>query len=343
MNKQVNLILILLISVFSYAQNTDGYTILFQGEEPLKIKLKYSNKEMNKKTNDSTFIETKLSYEDNGVWRDVDVRLRARGNFRRNTCYWPPVRVKIKKSAAKGTVFQGNKSLKLVLPCMREPDNNDNIMKEYMAYKLYEQISPFHFNVRRVDIDFTEIYGRKGKERKMVQIKGFLIEDDDVVAKRFDEGKVVDRFIHPLAMDAETSVQNAFFNFLIGNTDISVAYQHNAKLLYIGKRLIPLSYDFDMTGFVNPSYATVNETLGIKSVRDRKYRGFKRDGSVIESVRQLYISKKASLVSIVESHASQFDNKREYKETLSFLNSFYEVIEDDKEFKSEIIDAARTK
>ena len=54
MNKQVNLILILLISVFSYAQNTDGYTILFQGEEPLKIKLKYSNKEMNKKTNDST-------------------------------------------------------------------------------------------------------------------------------------------------------------------------------------------------------------------------------------------------------------------------------------------------
>tara|TARA_B100001769_G_scaffold68078_1_gene50724 strand:- start:746 stop:1765 length:1020 start_codon:yes stop_codon:yes gene_type:complete len=339
MNKQVNLILILLISVFSYAQNTDGYTLLFQDEEPLKIKLKYSNKEMNKKTNDSTFIETQLSYEQDGVWKDIDVRLRARGNFRRNTCYWPPVRVKIKKSAAKETIFEGNKSLKLVLPCMMEPDRNDNIMKEYMAYKLYEQISPYHFNARRVDIDFTEIKGRKEKSH---QIKGFLIEDDDIVADRF-EGKVVDRFIHPLAMDAETSVQNAFFNFLIGNTDISVAYQHNAKLLYIGKRLIPLSYDFDMTGFVNPSYATVNETLGIKSVRDRKYRGFKRDGSIIETVRQLYISKKADLLSIVESHASQFDNEREYKETFKFLNSFYDIIEDDKEYNSQIVAAARTK
>ena len=339
MNKQVNLILILLISVFSYAQNTDGYTLLFQDEEPLKIKLKYSNKEMNKKTNDSTFIETQLSYEQDGVWKDIDVRLRARGNFRRNTCYWPPVRVKIKKSAAKETIFEGNKSLKLVLPCMMEPDRNDNIMKEYMAYKLYEQISPYHFNARRVDIDFTEIKGRKEKSH---QIKGFLIEDDDIVADRF-EGKVVDRFIHPLAMDAETSVQNAFFNFLIGNTDISVAYQHNAKLLYIGKRLIPLSYDFDMTGFVNPSYATVNETLGIKSVRDRKYRGFKRDGSIIETVRQLYISKKADLLSIVESHASQFDNQREYKETFKFLNSFYDIIEDDKEYNSQIVAAARTK
>ena len=339
MNKQVNLILILLISVFSYAQNTDGYTLLFKDEEPLKIKLKYSNKEMNKKTNDSTFIETQLSYEQDGVWKDIDVRLRARGNFRRNTCYWPPVRVKIKKSAAKETIFEGNKSLKLVLPCMMEPDRNDNIMKEYMAYKLYEQISPYHFNARRVDIDFTEIKGRKEKSH---QIKGFLIEDDDIVADRF-EGKVVDRFIHPLAMDAETSVQNAFFNFLIGNTDISVAYQHNAKLLYIGKRLIPLSYDFDMTGFVNPSYATVNETLGIKSVRDRKYRGFKRDGSIIETVRQLYISKKADLLSIVESHASQFDNQREYKETFKFLNSFYDIIEDDKEYNSQIVAAARTK
>jgi len=339
MNKQVNLLLLLFISLFSYAQNADGYTLLFQNEEPLKIKLKYSNKEMNKKTNDSTFIETQISYEEEGVWKDVDVRLRGRGNFRRNTCYWPPVRVKIKKSAAEGTIFQGNKSLKLVLPCLTESDKNDNIMKEYMAYKLYEQISPYHFNARRVDIDFTEIRGRKEKKH---QLKGFLIEDDDIVADRF-EGKVVDRFIHPLAMDAETSVQNAFFNFLIGNTDISVAYQHNAKLLYIGKRLIPLSYDFDMTGFVNPSYATVNETLGIKSVRDRKYRGFKRDGSIIVTVRQLYISKKADLMSILESHASQFDNEREYKETYKFLNSFYELLEDDKEFKSQIVDAARTK
>lgn len=339
MNKQLNLLLFLFLGLILNAQDDSNLSALFQTEEPLKIKLNYSNKVMNKKTNDSTFIETQMSYDEAGTWKKIDVRLRARGNFRRNECYFPPIKMKIKKAARKGTLFEGNKNLKLVLPCKQESDKNDNILKEYMAYKLYEQISPYHFNVRRVDIEFTEI---RGKKEKMHQLKGFLIEDDKVIAKRF-EGRVVDRFIHPLAMDATVSVQNAIFNFMLGNTDISVAYQHNAKLLYIEKKLIPLSYDFDMSGFVNPSYATVNETLGISSVRDRKYRGFKRDTSIMQDTRKLYISKKDDLISIVESHKSQFDSEKEYKETIEFLNDFYEIMEDDKSFQKEILDAMRTK
>jgi len=339
MNKQLNLLLFLFLGLILNAQDDSNLSALFQIEEPLKIKLNYSNKVMNKKTNDSTFIETQMSYDEAGTWKKIDVRLRARGNFRRNECYFPPIKMKIKKAARKGTLFEGNKNLKLVLPCKQESDKNDNILKEYMAYKLYEQISPYHFNVRRVDIEFTEI---RGKKEKMHQLKGFLIEDDKVIAKRF-EGRVVDRFIHPLAMDATVSVQNAIFNFMLGNTDISVAYQHNAKLLYIEKKLIPLSYDFDMSGFVNPSYATVNETLGISSVRDRKYRGFKRDTSIMQDTRELYISKKDDLISIVESHKSQFDSEKEYKETIGFLIEFYEIMEDDKSFQKEILDAMRTK
>tara|TARA_A100001011_G_scaffold264450_1_gene273124 strand:+ start:713 stop:1732 length:1020 start_codon:yes stop_codon:yes gene_type:complete len=339
MNKQLNLLLFLFLGLILNAQDDSNLSALFQTEEPLKIKLNYSNKVMNKKTNDSTFIETQMSYDEAGTWKKIDVRLRARGNFRRNECYFPPIKMKIKKAARKGTLFEGNKNLKLVLPCKQESDKNDNILKEYMAYKLYEQISPYHFNVRRVDIEFTEI---RGKKEKMHQLKGFLIEDDKVIAKRF-EGRVVDRFIHPLAMDATVSVQNAIFNFMLGNTDISVAYQHNAKLLYIEKKLIPLSYDFDMSGFVNPSYATVNETLGISSVRDRKYRGFKRDTSIMQDTRELYISKKDDLISIVESHKSQFDSEKEYKETIGFLSEFYEIMEDDKSFQKEILDAMRTK
>ena len=339
MNKQLNLLLLLFLGLFLNAQDDNNLSALFQNEEPLKIKLNYSNKVMNKKTNDSTYIETQMSYDEAGTWKNIDVRLRARGNFRRNTCYFPPIKMKIKKIARKGTLFEGNKNLKLVLPCKLESDKNDNILKEYMAYKLYEQISPYHFNVRRVDIEFSEI---RGKKEKVHQLKGFLIEDDKVIAKRF-EGRVVDRFIHPLAMDATVSVQNAIFNFMLGNTDISVAYQHNAKLLYIDKKLIPLSYDFDMSGFVNPSYATVNETLGINSVRDRKYRGFKRDTSIMQETRELYISKKDNLTSIVESHKSQFDNEKEYNETIGFLNEFYEIMEDDKSFQKEILDAMRTK
>ena len=63
-------------------------------------------------------------------------------------------------------------------------------------------------------------------------IQGNLIEDDKKFAQ-LHNGKVFERFIPPLAMDADASVRNAMFQYMIGNTDFSTAYQHNNKLLYI--------------------------------------------------------------------------------------------------------------
>jgi len=89
-----------------------------------------------------------------------------------------------------------------VLPCKIESEKNDNVLQEFIAYKIYEHISPFHFKTRRVNIEFTE---PKGKKTKEFQLQGFLIEDDKRVAKRH-EGKVMERFIHPMAMQHLTSV-----------------------------------------------------------------------------------------------------------------------------------------
>ena len=88
------------------------------------------------------------------------------------------------KDQRAGTLFDGNKSLKLVLPCKIESENNDNILQEFIAYKIYENISPYHFKTRRVNVDFNEIRGKKTK----FSIKRFLIEDVKLVAKRH-EGK----------------------------------------------------------------------------------------------------------------------------------------------------------
>ena len=135
----------------------------------------------------------------------------------------------IKKDQYKETIFDGNKTMKLVLPCKIESENNDNIIQEFIAYKIYEQISPYHFKTRRVNIDFTEPKGKK--KVKTFKLKGFLIEDDKRVSQRH-ESRVFERFVHPMAMDHLTSVHNAFFQYLLGNTDFSVAYQHNGKLMY---------------------------------------------------------------------------------------------------------------
>ena len=339
MNKQAICAIILLITGVIFGQNELKSDKLYKDQTPLEIKLGYSNNDLNRNTNDSTFIITSMAYLNEGKWTEIEVNLRARGNFRRNECYFPPVKMKIKKKQYEGTLFDGNKSMKLVLPCKIESEKNDNVLQEFIAYKIYEHISPFHFKTRRVNIEFTE---PKGKKTKEFQLKGFLIEDDKRVAKRH-EGKVMERFIHPMAMQHLTSVQNAFFQFLLGNTDFSVAYQHNGKLLYVDKEIIPLPYDFDMTGWVNPSYATVNTTLGINSVQDRKYRGFKREQQYFDKVRADFLAKKSELIEMVSSFESDFSDPKEYQNMFDFMGSFYEVLEDDKKFEKVIVAEARTK
>ena len=321
------------------AQIEQKSDLLFENQDPLKIKLSYSNKEIRLKTDDTTYIKTNMSFWHENKWNDLEVSLRARGNFRRSKCYFPPIKMKIKKSKAEGSLFEGNKNLKLVVPCLLQEEKNDNIVQEFIAYKLYEKISPYHFQTRMVDIEFSEI---KRNKKIVHKLKGFLIEDDKRVADRF-EGKSFERYIHPKAMDDMTSIKNSMFQFMIGNTDFSVAYQHNGKLLYIDKTIYPLPYDFDLCGLVDASYSIVNATLGINTVKDRKYRGFKRDESMVQEVRDQLLSKKAQFFQIIDNQKSRFELTSEFESTKSFLSGFFEILEDDSDFDKKVINNMRTK
>ena len=154
---------IFLLSFSVSAQKALKSDALFSDQTPVEIKLGYSNKAMNKDTNDSTFIDTTMEFLHEGKWSSINVNLRARGNFRRNECYFPPIKMKIKKDQYQGTIFDGNKTMKLVLPCKNEKDKNDNIIKEFIAYKIYEIISPYYFKTRRLEIEFND-QGKKNKK-----------------------------------------------------------------------------------------------------------------------------------------------------------------------------------
>ena len=319
-------------------------TPLFSREEPLSIKLRYSNKELRRDTNDSTYLESVLEYADaDQEWKALDVKIRARGNFRRENCYFPPVKFKIKKKKAKGTVFEGNKELKLVIPC-RLKNSQDYVLKEYLAYKLYEVITPFHFKTRPVSMQLTEI---KGKKEKSHTLMGFFIEDIDRVAERHG-AKKLKRSVHPLQQDNICSVQNDFFQYMIGNTDFSVAYQHNEKLIFLaGRKAIPIPYDFDMSGLVDANYAVVsqiqNQSLNITKVTERLYRGFKRNEDVYEFIRQDFLGKKNQMLDIVDSFENKFKDPDHFKRARKFIEDFFVVLYNEEKFQREILAAARVK
>lgn len=355
MNTQVKhfVILILLFitcAVFSQqidvAETENMEVDLFDREEIVPIRLAYSIKEIRTKTNDSTYINTELHYRlENGEWRSLEVKLRARGNNRRATCFFTPIKVRISKAERKGTPFEAHKKLKLVLPCLIQSEKNDKLLKEYLAYKLYEEVASHYYKTRLLDIDFTDV---KGKKNKSYQLKGFFQEDIDKVAERAGGQELKDRKVHPMQQDDHASIQNDMLQFMIGNTDFSNAYQHNAKLVFTAeKKTVPIPYDFDLSGLVNASYAVVsevgNQTLPITHVTERLYRGYKRNSEVLEQVRQEYLEKKDKMMYEVDILKAQFESIHEYDIARKYLSEFFGILSDQSKFRSEIQDKARVK
>ena len=315
---------------------------LFNIQTPLDIGISMSIKEVKQTKEDSTYISHKLYYKtDSGINDSMKIDLKSRGNFRLRECYFPPLWIKIKKDQTKGTLFEGNKKLKLVLPCHTQADNNDLILKEYLCYKLYEEISPYSFKTRLVNIDLTE---QRGKKEKKFQLKGILIEDVDKIAKRMNCKTAEVEQIHPAALQDTSASLFDMFQFMISNTDWSKSFQHNSKLIYLHSRYIPVPYDFDMSGLVDAPYAVVSvigeETLPVESVRDRYYRGYCRPPGITQFVRDEFLLKEEKLLSIPDLLKGQLSDK-EITGVKEYLKEFFDILKNDDLFKDDILDRCR--
>jgi hypothetical protein len=323
-----------------HAQKSD-VTALFRDEKPLDIKLKVSIKDIKKKTNDSTYLPAMFyAKNESGAWDSVKIGVRARGIYRRKNCFFTPIRIKASKNDTKGTILDGNKSLKLVMPCKDNEGKNPLVMREYVAYKMYEAITPYYFNTRQVNIDFTDVDGKKNKN---YQLTGILIEDDDVVARRHHAKIMENMNLHPLALNDTAALRHDLFQLMVANTDWSTAFLHNAKLMFIEPRkYIPLTYDFDMSGFVNPPYAEVAPELGITSVRDRLYRGFCRKEPVTQMVRKQFIDLEPTIMGIVGKYEKDFSAK-DNADMKKFLGEFFSMMKDDGQFKKMVLEGCRKK
>jgi hypothetical protein len=270
------------------------------------------------------------------------MKIRARGNFRKQECYYPPLKIKLKKSVVKETPFAANKKLKVVMPCLLDGPNDDSIIKELMAYKLYENVSPYHFKTRLAHIDFEEL--RESRSRTH-HLKGILLEDVDDLAKRLD-AKRYKRQMHPLQQDELSSIRNAFFQYMIGNTDFSVRSQHNNKQYFVDGKILYIPYDFDMCGLVNASYATVSGTINLADnitlVTQRAYKGYQRDKQNMLLVRSEFINNKSMFLQIIDEHKIHFKDLRQFQNARNYIVKFFDIIEDDQKFEKQILKKART-
>jgi hypothetical protein len=195
------------------------------------------------------------------------------------------------------------------------------VFKEYLAYKLYNLVTPYSFKTRLVKIDYIDTK----KEGHFITAYGFLIEDDDLMAGRnrsmvLDNDNISQKYMKPLDM-----VRVAMFNYMIGNTDWSVLNQHNIKILrpleVLSDDGIPVPYDFDYSGFVSTAYSAPAKDLPIKSVSERYYLGNCISSVEIQPVIEEFEALKPKFLETIHNFELLPDNTR--KKLEYYVNGFY--------------------
>jgi len=267
-----------------------------------------------------------------------DIRLCARGHFRRDYCTIPPIMLNFRNPTS--PLLNPLGKLKLVIGCGSSDNDEQLILKEYLIYKIYNLLEEKSFRARLVKVAYTDL---KGKMKPFSQY-AFIIEDDADMAKRNNCVKEEDKTVLTENTDRNMMTKVALFEYFISNTDWSVPNNHNTKLIYskTNKQAPPyvVPYDFDHSGLVNADYAMPSEIIGTEKVTERVYRGWPRSMEELEIVFDLFRNQKDNIYSLINNFTLLKEKTR--KGMISYLDEFYKIINSKSQAKTIFIDNART-
>jgi hypothetical protein len=339
--KNVFILITFTLCIISVVGQSTANT-LFNTTDPLDIAFSMSIKTIKASKVDSVYFKEKMYYRNaQGITDSIKIGLKRRGNFRLKQCYFPPLWMKVEKKNGTNTVFEGNKKLKLVMPCYAE--GNDLLLREYLCYRLYETITQFSFKTRLVNINLSE---KKEKRNRTFRLKGILIEDVDKTAERCGARPMEAAKVNAKILDDTCALRFDLFQLLIANTDWSKDLLHNSKFIYKYSKFIPLPYDFDMSGVVDAPYAVVSQVgsdqLPIENVKERYYRGACTSTNTTQFVRSEFISKEEKLLAVPDELKGELpDNQIE--SIKYYLKQFFEILKNENLFQQEVVKRCVTK
>jgi len=260
----------------------------------------------------------------------IETEIKTRGHFRklRENCIYPPLLIHFKKTGSyTSSIFKEQDKMKLVMTCR----DDEYVVREYLVYKLYNLVTPKSFRARLVKVKLTDTKNNKS----IVPMYGILLEEEKQMAKR--NGLVtINRKLRPEQTESDAFLNMAVFEYLIGNTDWSIQYLQNIKLVATDSMTIPTTvpYDFDHAGIVNTPYAKPAEELEMSSVRERRYRGYCiTDMKRFDKTIELYNNLKKNIYSVY-TDCPLLDPKY-VKSTVKYLDDFYSTINNPAAVKRE--------
>lgn len=344
--RQLKLPLCLLASMVSltvFAQSDSNDAPLFADQSALPIQISGPISTLMKERSDTEYLDGKLSFaDDSGEIHELDLRFRARGNFRRkkSTCWFPPVRLNVKKKQTEGTVFAGQNILKIVTHCSPKSKRYEQyIIKEYLAYKILELHTSYSFKARLLRTTWVDT----DRDNETVEKYGFVIEHKKNLAARHDAKMAEFTSTRHSKLDHKQASIVSVFQYLIGNTDFSLVKAiegksccHNAVLaIKEGAPFFSIPYDFDFSGLVDAPYAEPSPNFSIRNVTSRLYRGNCSVNAELTDTIALFQQKKDAVIELISDQEGLNDRAR--SRTLKFVNKFYKELDNPEKFEKKLV------
>lgn len=309
----------------------------FGTDEPLPIILKYDITSFIKNKNKGDYINAEMTVN----YKDLppvtkEIRIKARGNFRRGQCFLPPLFLNFKTDPIERTELEGMKKIKVVSPCSSSENSEVYIYKEYLVYKLYTILTDKSFRVKLLDITYIDT----GKKKRNYKKPGFIIEPVELVAKRNESVLIESEYVKGPNVMEEDADRVAFFRYMIADTDWRFKGGHNMKYMKsmtdITDKVIAIPYDFDFSGFVGTNYSFPQEwATTCESIKDREYLGYCRDNedNYLKTIA-LFNGKKEELLKTITDF--KYLSEKDKKSLVNFVNEFYARIDNTKRFISNV-------
>ncbi len=330
--------LILLLSMAAIlaraAGGSEHTAPLFADDSLLEVRIEAPFTTLMRERPDVEYLEGTFAYAGpDGAAPKFDLKLRTRGNYRRDAehCDFAPIRLNFRKSQVQGTLLSGQDKLKLVTHCRsRERKFDRYVLREYLAYRLLNALTPISYKVRLMRVTYADTEGGPSRTRL-----GFVIEDEAAVAARNGLNIVSKRWFSWDEQDQRRQNLVHIFQYMIGNTEYSLVNPepgkdccHNAIALSqtSGPPYIAVPFDFDFSGLVNAPYAQPNPRYPVRKVRTRHYRGLCINNDLVPQTLQLFLDARDELYRLVEEAHDRVSLSP--RSARHYLDSFYKNIRD---------------
>jgi hypothetical protein len=315
---------------------------LFTSDTPIQATLELPLRALRRHDRAEAELSGQFRYEmANGEVRALDVEVSTRGHSRLELCKLPPLKLDFQRKQLDGTLFEGQNRLKLVTHCKSSSSFYRYLEHEYALYRSYAALTDAAFRVRKLELTYHDTDG--GREQTH---PAFLIESDRELSARLGYAEIEVPVIANAELAPEPITLLGLFQFLAGNTDWSLRKGpgdapccHNGLLLQRpdGEYVI-VPYDFDQAGLINAAYATPAPALGIRSVRQRLYRGLCTGEEHHAAAIDLLNQRRGLLEAEFPMEGKmQSSNRR----ALRYIDSFYDIINDSDKRQRWIDDSCR--